>query len=51
MGSMNARALGMEAAPLQPHESIAKMLNVIRKVSAENSGEFLDLETGDRIDY
>lgn len=51
MGSKNARALGMEAAPLQPHESIVKMLNVIRKVSAEKSGEFLDLEAGEKIDY
>ncbi len=51
MGGPIARKLGMGRAPLKPDESIIKMLNVIKGLSAKNSGEFLDLEKGDKIDY
>ena len=51
MGGTIARKLGMGNAPLKPHESAAKMVNVMKNLTPKNSGEFLDLEKADKIDY
>ncbi|DBA69406.1 hypothetical protein WJX79_005430 [Trebouxia sp. C0005] len=51
MGGPIAKKLGMGHAPLKPQESAAKMVNVMKKLTPKNSGEFLDLEKGDKIDY
>ena len=50
MGGPTARKLGMDRAPLQPSESILKMLTVIKGLSTKDTGNFLDLEHGDKID-
>ena len=51
MGGTIARKLGMGNAPLKPQESAAKMVNIMKGLTPKNSGEFLDLEKGDKIDY
>ena len=46
----NATAMGMERAPLQPEDSTAGMLQVIRAMNPEKSGQFVNHE-GETIPY
>lgn len=50
MGGGNARELGMDRAPLDAEDSIAKMLNVIQELSPKNSGEFVNSDN-EKLDY
>lgn len=46
----NAAGMGMERAPLEPEDSIAGMLQVIRGMNPEKSGQFVNHE-GETIPY
>ena len=50
MGGGNARKMGKERAPLTPQDSIAKMLQVIQRLSPEHSGKYLDRHFN-KVDY
>ena len=44
MGGDNARKLGMKGAPLDIDTSIKLQLKVLKSLTAQNNGEFLDQE-------
>ena len=49
MGGGNARRMGLDKAPTDPHFSISSMLKTIKQLSVKDSEEFVDID-GKKLD-